>query len=40
MLNDGILMTPYGFMLLSTAMDEADIDRMLEAALAALRKLY
>lgn len=39
MLNNGILMTPYGFMLLSTAMDEADIDRMLEAALAGLRAL-
>jgi glutamate-1-semialdehyde 2,1-aminomutase len=37
MLNTGVLMTPYGFMVLSTAMNEVDIDRMLEAALAALR---
>jgi glutamate-1-semialdehyde aminotransferase len=39
MLNNGVLMTPYGFMLLSTAMNESDIDIMLEAALSGLRAL-
>ncbi len=39
MLNNGVLMTPYGFMLLSTAMQEADIDFMLDKAVDALRAL-
>ena len=38
MLNNGVLMTPYGFMLLSTAMNESDIDVMLEAALRAFAR--
>jgi glutamate-1-semialdehyde 2,1-aminomutase len=37
MLNNGVLMTHHGFMLLSTPMTENDIDHMLEMALAGLR---
>ena len=39
MLNNGVLMTPYGFILLSTAMTENDIDHLLEASLAGLRQV-
>jgi glutamate-1-semialdehyde 2,1-aminomutase len=39
MLNHGVLMTHYGFLLLSTPMTENDIDHLLEASLAGLRKL-
>jgi glutamate-1-semialdehyde 2,1-aminomutase len=39
MLNHGVLMTHYGFLLLSTAMTENDIDHLLEMSLAGLRKL-
>ena len=39
MLNSGVLMTHHGFLLLSTPMTESDIDHLLEASLAGLRKL-
>ena len=39
MLNHGVLMTHYGFLLLSTPMTEKDIDYLLEMSLAGLRKL-
>lgn len=39
MLNNGVLMSPMGFMLLSTAMTESDIDFMLEQALQGMRSL-
>ncbi len=39
MLNNGVLMSPMGFMVLSTAMVEDDIDFMLEQALKGMRSL-
>jgi glutamate-1-semialdehyde 2,1-aminomutase len=39
MLNHGVLMTHYGFILLSTAMNGNDIDHLLETSLAGLRQL-
>jgi glutamate-1-semialdehyde 2,1-aminomutase len=39
MLNHGVLMTHYGFILLSTAMTEKDIDHLVETSLDGLRKL-
>jgi len=39
MLNRGVLMTEYGFMALSTAMDEADVDHCLTEALTVLRRM-
>ena len=39
MLNEGVYMASQGFMVLSTAMDEADIDFILDKSLRALRSL-
>jgi glutamate-1-semialdehyde 2,1-aminomutase len=39
LLNHGVMMIPYGLMILSTAMTEADIDFMVEQALAGLREI-
>lgn len=39
MINSGVVMSPMGFMLLSTAMTENDIDFMLEQALQGMRNL-
>lgn len=39
LLNHGVQMVPYGLFILSTAMTEADIDFMLEQALAGMRQI-
>ncbi len=39
MLDRGYVIAPHGFFVLSTAMTEADIDRLIESALATLRTL-
>lgn len=39
LLNHGVQMVPYGLFILSTAMTEADIDFMLEQALAGMREI-
>jgi glutamate-1-semialdehyde 2,1-aminomutase len=37
MLNSGVYMAPMGFMVLSTAMDDADVDFILDKSLAGMR---
>ena len=39
MLERGFIIAPQGFIVLSTAMTETDIDRLIEESLAALRTI-
>jgi glutamate-1-semialdehyde 2,1-aminomutase len=39
LLNHGVIMIPYGLMVLSTAMTEADVDFMVEQALGGMREI-